>query len=292
MERFELRSPGGARLEVLDHGAAVDVWLPAPGTGPNLLVARTPAERLAAAAPYCGVVVGRYANRVAAGRFVLDGVQHRLDVNEGSSTLHGGPDGFDRRRWSVVQHDPDRLVLNLVSPDGDQGFPGTLTATVEYVLGDTTVDVVLTAVTDAPTVVSLASHPYLDLGPAPVLVVPADHYLPVDAEGLPHPGSEAVDDTPFDRRSPRAVTAESGLDHAWLVPGEGLRTLAVLRSADGTRQVRVTSDQPSVQVYTGSPAGGVAIEAQRVPDGPNRADAEVVLRPGELYSSRTRWAYS
>ncbi|GAA1740030.1 aldose epimerase family protein [Aeromicrobium alkaliterrae] len=292
MERIELRSPGGARLVVLDHGAAVDAWVPAPGTGPSLLVSRSPAERLVSAAPYCGVVVGRYANRIAGARFDLDGAAHRLVANDGPATLHGGPDGFDRRTWTVVAHDADRLVLQLVSPDGDQGFPGTLTATVTYRLTDASVEVDLQAVTDAPTAVSLASHPYLDLGPLPVVTVPADRYLPVDRAGIPAPGSASVHGTRFDLRAGHVVHTGSDLDHAWLVPGEGVRSVATLRSADGVRSIDVTSDQPSVQVFTGSPAGGVAIEAQRVPDGPNRPDADVVLRPGEVYSSRTRWAYS
>lgn len=287
-----LRSPGGARLEVLDHGAAVDAWVPAPGTGPSLLVSRSPQERLAAAAPYCGVVVGRYANRVAGARFDLDGAPHRLVANEGVSTLHGGPDGFDRRTWTVVAHDADRLLLQLVSPDGDQGFPGTLAATVSYRLTDEAVEVRLEAVTDAPTVVNLASHPYLDLGPSPVVTVPADRYLPVDRAGIPAAGSATVEGTRFDLRSGHVVHVGSDLDHAWLVPGDGVRSVATLRSADGARSIEITSDQPSVQVFTGGPGHGVAIEAQRVPDGPNRPDADVALRPGETYSSRTRWAYS
>jgi len=290
VERFELRSPGGARLIVLDHGAAVDAWVPAGG-GPSLLVSRAPADRLASAAPYCGVVVGRYANRIAGARLTVDGTEHRLVANEGTSTLHGGPDGFDRRTWSPLERTADTLTLGLVSPDGDQGFPGTLTATVEYRLDDDAVDVVQAATTDAATPVSLAVHPYLDLGPDPVLTVPADRYLPVDDAGIPLPGSASVDGTRFDLRAGRSLDGAATYDHAWLVEGRGRRLVASLCSSDGAHAVGVESDQPCVQVYTGSPAGGVAVEAQRVPDGPHRPDVDVVLRPGETYSSRTRWVY-
>ena len=292
MQRFELTSPGGARLSVLDHGAAVDAWVPAPGSGASLVVARAPADRVAAAAPYCGVVVGRYANRIAGASVTIDGVEHRLDANEGSSTLHGGAGGFDRRTWEVVDRAPDRLVLRLESPDGDQGFPGRLVATAEYRLHDASVDVVLSAVTDAPTVVSLASHPYFDLGPEPVVTVPAELFLPVDERGVPLPGSAPVDGTPFDLRGGVSVSRESGFDHAWLVPGHDARVMASLAAADGSRRVEVLSDRPSVQVYTGGSAGGVAIEAQQVPDGPHRPGVDVVLRPGQTYRCSTRWTYA
>lgn len=292
MERLELTSAGGARLSVLDHGAAVDAWVPAPGTDASLLVSRAPSDRLATAAPYCGVVVGRYANRIARASVTIDRVTYRLDANEGSSTLHGGGQGFDRQTWQVAERADDRAVLRLESPDGDQGFPGTLVASVEYRLSDEAVDVELTAVTDAPTVVSLASHPYFDLGPSPVVWVPAELYLPVDEHGIPRPGTAPVDGTRFDLRAGQAVTPSSGFDHAWLVPGHGYRHVAGIAAADGSRRVDVLSDRPSVQIYTGGSAGGVAIEAQQVPDGPNRPDVCVVLRPGEVYASRTRWAYS
>ncbi|RYJ00385.1 MAG: galactose-1-epimerase, partial [Actinomycetales bacterium] len=205
MERIQLVSSAGARLEVLSLGAAVDAWHPAPGTGPSIVASWPVERRLERAQPYAGAVVGRYANRIADARFVLDGTEHRLVPSEGAHTLHGGPDGFDRREWDVAELGADRAVLRLVSPDGDQGFPGTLTATASYTLLDDAVEVVLEATTDAPTVVGLASHPYLELGPDPVLTVPAARYLPVDGTGVPLPGSAAVDGSPFNLRHGRAV---------------------------------------------------------------------------------------
>lgn len=291
MERIELVSPGGARLEVLTLGAAVDAWRPAPGDGQSVLVGWPVGRRLLEAQPYAGAVVGRYANRIAGASFVLAAAQHRLVANEGSSTLHGGNDGFDRRTWTVVGRSADVVTLRLLSPAGDQGFPGTLTAVVRYTLRDGSVEVVLAARTDAPTVVSLASHPYFDLGPAPVVMVPAERYLPVDEQGVPEPGSAPVEGTPFDLRGGRTVGHDSGLDHTFVVDGSGPRTVAVISSSDGRRGVRVESDQPTVQVYTGGPAG-VALEAQREPDGPHRCLADVVLRPGDLYRSTTRWTYA
>lgn len=290
MERIALTSEGGARLEVLTLGAAVDAWHPAPGDGPSIVVGRSVEDRLAQAQPYAGVVVGRYANRIAGAAFVLDGVEHRLVASEGTSTLHGGEEGFDRRTWQVVERTADAVTLRLVSPDCDQGFPGTLTATVTYTLTDDAVDVELQATTDAPTVASLASHPYLDLGRDPVLTVPASHYLPVDDDAIPLPGRAEVEGTAFDLRDGRSVGPASGFDHALVVDGAGWRRHATLTSADGDRTVVVTSDQPCLQVYTGGPAG-IALEAQREPDGPHRDLEGVVLRPGETYRSVTRWTY-
>lgn len=291
MERIELVSPGGARLEVLTLGAAVDAWHPAPGDGPSVVVGWPVEGRLAQAQPYAGAVVGRYANRIAGASFVLAGAEHRLVANEGPSTLHGGNDGFDRRTWTVMSRTAETLTLRLVSAAGDQGFPGTLTVAARYTLRDGSVEVLLAARTDAPTVVSLASHPYFDLGPDPVVTVPAARYLPVDDAGVPEPGSAPVDETSFDLRAGRTVGPRSGLDHTYVVDGTGLRPVAVIASSDGSRGVQVESDQPTLQVYTGGPAG-VALEAQREPDGPHRCLEDVVLRPGELYRSTVRWTYA
>ena len=148
------------------------------------------ADYAAASNPYLGATVGRYANRVGAARFSLDGTCYELAANEGATCLHGGPVGFDARRWSVVDADEASLELELVSPDGDQGFPGTVTARVRYVVSDDTVTIEHRAETDAPTVVSLTNHAYFNLaGRGTVddhrLTVAADAYLPVDAHSIP-----------------------------------------------------------------------------------------------------------
>lgn len=308
----------GPVLEVLEHGATVarfDVT-DALGERRDLGVGYATQEEYEQRPHYLGAVVGRYANRVAGGRFQLDGHEVRLATNDRGNTLHGGPDGFDRRTWTVLEHGTHHLVLELVSPDGDQGFPGTLTTTARYGVADGEVSLVLAARTDAPTVVNLTSHVYLRL-PDPVLTVPADTWLPVDGSGLPLGDPVPVDGTPFDLRAGARVAEvvdadhpqvrqAGGIDHTLVVAGEGLRTMAVLRSAVAT--VEVLSDQPGVQVFTGNGFdgtdrtwtgerverhGAVALEPQHLPDSPHHASyPSTVLRPGERHRAEIRWRVS
>jgi aldose 1-epimerase len=290
VRRVRLRS-GGARLDVLDLGAAVDAWVPA-GAVRSVVVGLDGdvAERWRHRRVYAGIVGGRYLSRIRDGRFALDGVEHRLAANDGPHTLHGGPDGFDARTWHVDDAGHDHATLSLVSPDGDQGFPGTLRASVTYRLEPDAVSVELRAETDAPTVVGLGSHPYFDVGDDPVLTVPAQRWIRPDEDSVALPGSEAVDGSPVDARAGRPVPPGAGLDLAYLVDGEGLRRMARLDGSAGT--VELDGDQPALQVFTDGALGGVALEAQREPDGPNRPGAAAVLRPGEVYSSRAVWRWS
>lgn len=288
VHRVRLRS-GDASLDVLDLGAAVDAWRPTGAERSVVVGLDGDVEvRWRHRDVYPGIVGGRYLGRIRGGRFVLDGTEHRLATNEKGTTLHGGPDGFDRRTWSFAEVGDDAVTLELVSPDGDQGFPGTLTATVAYRLDEDAVSVALAATTDAPTVVSLGAHPYFDVGADPVLTVPASRWLPTDEANVPLSGSQPVDDR-VDARSGLAVGPGSDLDVTLLVDGDGPRPMARLAGADGV--VEVEGDQPALQVFTAGALGGVALESQREPDGPNR-DADVVLRPGETWSSRMVWWFS
>jgi aldose 1-epimerase len=290
VRRVRLRS-GDARLDVLDLGAAVDAWVPS-GSGRSVVVGLDGdvAERWRQRRVYAGVVGGRYLSRIRDGRFELDGTEHRLAVNDGPHTLHGGPDGFDARTWQVDDVAEDRVRLSLVSPDGDQGFPGTLRASVTYRLAPEAVTVELSAETDAPTVVGLGSHPYFDVGAGPVLTVAAQRWIRPDEDSVALPGSEPVDGSGVDARDGLPVPPGAGLDLAYLVDGDGLRPMARLEGADGT--VVVEGDQPALQVFTDGALGGVALEVQREPDGPNRPGAAAVLWPGEVYSSRVVWRWS
>ncbi|MDN4163259.1 aldose epimerase family protein [Nocardioides abyssi] len=253
---------------------------------------------------YLGATVGRYANRVAHGELVVDGTTHRLPRNDRGHTLHGGPDGFDRRTWTVVEAHPAAVELELVSPDGDQGFPGTVTVRARYEVAGRTLRTSYAATTDAPTVVSLSSHAYYRLGgadlPGHELVLHADAYLPV-VDGVPTGEVADVAGTPLDLRAGARPPAD--LDHPFVVrgcgPGDGawapggpLREVAELRGHGLV--LRLRSDQPGVQVYTGgafsgrfhAPGAGVAIEPQLHPDSPHHPGwPSAVLRPGETY----RW---
>ncbi len=315
----------GLRLEVLDLGATVHSLrlTDGPQEVEVVLGYADLADHVAVPPDFHGAVVGRWANRIAFSRFTIDGTTYELDANEGTTCLHGGPDGFHRRTWSAVEAGDDHLVLELVSPDGDAGFPGRLVARATYRVAPGEVFVELTATTDAPTVVSLTNHSYLNLaGGGSVadhrLTVDGGRWLPVDDTLVPT-GVEAVDGSPFDLRSATRlrdvigsphpqVAAVGGLDHAYLLDGSGLRRAARLEDPSSGRSLDLLTDQPSLQVYTGNGLdgsrrghdevpmerhGGVALETQRPPDAPNQpALGRSVLRPGEEYRSTTLWRFA
>lgn len=307
----EVVTLGAALYRVLvpdHHGELGDVHLRAPDLEPRL-------RRDGNA--YLGVTVGRYANRIAGARFTLDGRSVALAPNEGPNQLHGGPDGFHLRVWTVLDHgeapDGGHVTLGLTSPDGDQGFPGTLRAEVTYRLTGPVLTIAHRATTDAPTVVDLCNHAYWNLdGHGPVhdhrLAVAADRYLPVDAAGIPAAGLVPVAGTPFDLRSSPlvgdVVAATGGLDHSYAVGGPpggpiedpaSMRPVAWLGGPRSGRVLEVRTDRPALQVYAGAhlgrpfaPFDGICLEAQAFPDTPNRpALGSAGLRPGEVYRSTT-----
>jgi galactose mutarotase-like enzyme len=317
----------GPVVEVLTLGATVHRLEVACGDGErrNVVLGHPDVDERLASGDYIGGTIGRYANRIAGGRFTLDGQQVEVRTHDRGNSLHGGPDGFDVRLWEVESHEADELVLSLVSPDGDQGFPGTVTARVRYTVDAHTVRVVMEATTDATTVVNLTNHAYLNLdgeGAGTIddhtLVVQADEFTPVDATGIPTGGHVSVEDTPFDFRTakpigpalrvehPQLVDAR-GIDHNYVVRGSGLRRAAVLASPATGSSVELWCDQPGLQVYTGnfldgtrrSTSGGryrqgdgVALEPQLFPDSPNRPEwPSATLRPGHTYSSVMEWRF-
>ncbi len=282
-------TPPGPVLDLMDLGATVHRLVV---DGRNVVLGyETTAEYLASTS-YVGGTIGRYANRITGGRFELDGRQVLVSANDRGNHLHGGPEGFDRRSWELVEHGPQHAVLRIVSADGDQGFPGELTATARFEVGDDLVSIDLSAVTDAPTVVNLTSHAYFDLGGGHELSVPAQRYTPVDPTGIPAGGHAPVAGTPYDFRTARPI-GDAAIDHNFVVDGTGLRPVAVLASPATGLRLEVRSDQPGLQVYTGGALGGVALEPQRFPDSPNRPDfPSAVLRPGETYRSRIEWVFA
>ena len=280
--------------------------------------------------PYLGATCGRVANRIGGARFELDHTPIGLLANEGRNQIHGGPDGFDRRIWDLAEvstnDDGGRIVLALTSPDGDQGFPGTLEATATYELHGHVLRITYEAVTDAPTIVNLINHAYWNLG-GPTrwdldqaiadheLRVPGERYLPVDDEEIPNGPLVSVEGTPFDLRQARLlldVLADHergvGINHSYEVPASsdedlaasaGLPVAAELHHPTTGRTLTVATDQPAVQVYTGNVLGApfgvqaaMCLETQHHPDTPNRPDlGSVVLRPGEHYRSTTELTF-
>ena len=317
----------GPVVEVLTLGATVHRLVVACGDGErrNVVLGHPDVEERLASDAYIGGTIGRYANRIAGGRFTLDGQDVEVRTHDRGNSLHGGPDGFDVRLWDVESHEADELVLSLVSPHGDLGFPGTVTAKVRYTVEQDAVRVTMHATTDATTVVNLTNHAYINLdgeGAGTIdgheLVVEADEFTPVDATGIPLGRHAAVDDTPFDFRTktpigpavrtehPQVVDAR-GVDHNFVVRGSGLRRAAALSSPRTRTSVELWSDQPGLQVYTGnfldgarrSSSGGryrqgdgVALEPQLFPDSPNRPEwPSATLRPGETYAAHLEWRF-
>jgi aldose 1-epimerase len=275
---------------------------------------------------YFGAIVGRVANRIARGRFTLDGREYQLPINNGVNTLHGGPEGFDTRNWEP--HAIERGVrFTYFSDDGEEGFPGELHTHVDYILEGNTVRIETRATTDAPTIVNLANHAYFHLageGTPSVLdhevTLEADAFTPLDATQIPTGELRSVEGTPFDFREPRRVgerihasdeqiTIAAGYDHNFVVRGEAgtLRPVATVYEPTSGRVLEVASTEPGVQFYSGNfldgsvsgPSGrpyvrrsGLCLETQGFPDAVNHPNfPSVVLRPDEVYSSMTTWTF-
>lgn len=327
VREFVLQRANGPRLAVLDLGATVNSFR-LDGDDPSTeLVVNFPTldAQQAARTAYFGAVIGRYANRIAQGRFTLDGVEHQITQNEGTTALHGGVDGFDARTWDVAEQSDERITFELTSPDGDQGFPGEVVCRATYTLTADGFALDLSARTDAPTVCALTSHLYLNLAGAGSildheLTVDADGYLPIDAESIPLGRVEDVSETPFDLRGPVRIGDRVTADHPQIAVARGIdhsfdlrpsqldvhRAVRLACPANG-RVLEVWTDQPAVQVYTGnfldgswtSSAGpleqyaAIAIEPQQHPDSPNQDwGRSAVLRPGEDYRWHTEWRFS
>jgi len=299
---YRLDAGGRCRLAVTEFGAAL-VSLEAPdrdGRLANVVLGYDNAAGYVDDIASLGVVVGRYGNRIARGRFELDGQAYELECNNGPNHLHGGSKGFGRRLWRAEV--PDESVpavrFSLTSPNADSGYPGTLEATVVYDLGaDDSLTVTFAATCDQASVVNLAHHAYYNLaGGGSVidheLTLKAQKFLPIDGVMIPLPETADVAGTPFDFREaaplgdrifgphPMIVTAK-GLDHCFIVDGEAgsCRPVARLRDPDSGRTLDVSSTQPGVQVYTANhlgdpflPHGAVCLETQHFPDSPNRPD--------------------
>jgi aldose 1-epimerase len=294
-------------LEILPLGATLhtfEVRLP-DGSSRNIVLSRPDPSRTDDS--YLGATVGRLANRVGNAHLTVDGVGYSLAPNEGPHQLHGGPGGFSEVVWEVLEADGSEALLRLVSPDGDQGYPGTVEVTARFTLVDGGAQVTYTATTDATTVINLTTHPYFILGDHTiedhVVTVPASSFTVTRDDLIPTGEVLAVDQTALDLRAGRmlgdviaAAVAEGlarkgGIDQNFVVDGEGMREQTRLTGPSGLTLV-VRSDAPAVQLYTAEHLGrtGLAIEPQGFPDAPNHDGfPSVVLRPGETYTATTQW---
>ncbi|CAL8969572.1 Aldose 1-epimerase [Propionicimonas sp. T2.31MG-18] len=313
------------RLELLPLGATLrrfEVLRP-DGSWRNIVLGSRHIPDYLGRNLYLGMTIGRYANRIARARFTLDGVENCLDANEGRTQLHGGTGGFHARTWEISEQTLSTVEFSLVSPDGDQGFPGELLVSVRYELLPGGAQVTYRATTDEATVVNLTNHAYFNLKGEGCgstddheLVVHASGYTPAGSDLIPTGEVRDVTGSAADFRggqllgpSRAAAVAEGialneGWDHNFVVDGDGFREHCRLTGPDGT-VLRILSDQPAIQVYCGdhfdgsqigtsgrpyARRAGIALETQHFPDSPNQpAFPTTVLRPDEEYTSTTRW---
>ena len=323
---------GGASVVLSTLGAGiVEVNVPdSTGKLADVVLGYADPADYIADGPCAGKVPGRYANRIAGGHLVVDGKEYSLPVNNGPNHLHGGPDGFQNKLWSLVSADSNSVTMRYTAADGEAGYPGKLTVCATYRWSDACeLELTLRAETDAPTVVNLTNHAYWNLsghsaGSAldHTLMLAASRYLPTDSTLIPEGVLVPVEGSPMDFTSAKALRHDiktefpaliygKGYDNCWAVDdytSGKLRTVAVLTDPASGRRLTVDSDQPGVQVYTGnwlagSPlnkAGrpyedydGVAIECQDFPDAPNRKTfPNTFLRPGEEYLRRINYKFS
>lgn len=320
--RFE--GAGGLRASFLTYGARIaELWVPdRDGVLADVVLGQDNLPDWQTRGAYLGATCGRYANRIAQGRFSLDGRVVQVDRNEGRNHLHGGAAGFDRRIWQIDGHADDHVTFSTLSPDGDMGFPGALAARVTYRLSGRGLEIAMEARADAPTVVNLVNHAYFNLagqGAGDVLghhlQIHAGFYLPVDAELIPTGEVLAVGGTAFDFRTPRPIGADlpgpGGFDHNLCLsapPGpDRLRPCLTAADPVSGRQMRLMTTEPGIQIYTGAhfdggpgKAGrsygrfaGLAVETQRFPDSPNRPHfPSARLDPGETYRHLMRFDFN
>ena len=331
VELMTLRNARGVELRAMTYGAII-VSLKVPDRAGQLGDVVLGYDSLAGyvkSSPYFGAIVGRYGNRIARGKFTLDGKPYTLAVNNGPNALHGGLKGFDKVVWSA---DTIRMLegvgirFSYVSKDGEEGYPGTLTTTVTYTLTDSNeVHIAYEATADKATPVNLTQHTYFNLAGtgdilAHVLTLNADRFTPVDSTLIPTGDLAPVAETPFDFTAPHAVGERIGADDQQMKFGggydhnfvltradTGLALAAVLKEPTSGRTLEVRTTEPGVQFYSGnfldgtlSGKGGMVyahrtglcLETQHFPDSPNQAAfPNTIVRPGETYRSRTVWRF-
>ncbi|MDR6806991.1 aldose 1-epimerase [Dyadobacter sp. BE34] len=281
--------------------------------------------------PFFGALVGRYGNRIAKGKFKLNGQEYSLAINNGPNALHGGTKGFDKVIWKATEIKQDSVVglqLEYTSKDMEEGYPGNLTVKVVYTLdNENALTIDYTATTDKPTVVNLTNHSYFNLTGLKrdildhEVTIASDSIVPVDTTLIPTGKLRAVEGTPFDFRKATKVgagidkvedeqiKAGGGYDHCWVLKrsGDGLEKFATVKDPESGRVMEVYTTEPGVQFYTGnfldgkltgkgatfSKRFGLCLETEHYPDSPNQPQfPTTTLNPGETYKTTTKYKFS
>ncbi len=332
VDLFTLRNVNGLEARITNYGGIV-VSLTTPdrrGRMGDLVLGYDNLDGYLAKSPYFGALIGRYGNRIAKGKFTLNGVTYSLAINNGPNSLHGGRIGFDKAVWQARPKQGamgPTLELTYLSQDGEEGYPGELRVTASYTLtADNELCLEITAVTDKDTVVNLTQHSYFNLaGEGDVLghqlYIDADRIVPVDATLIPTGQLRPVAGTPFDFRQPTAIGSRidqndeqlklaNGYDHTFVLnhPAGRLDLAARVTEPATGRVLEVLTTEPGVQLYTGNFLDGTirgkvgrvyqrrhafCLEAQHFPDSPNQPDfPSVVLKPGQVYRHTTVFKFS
>ena len=321
-------------VKITNYGGIV-TSLTAPdkaGKWTDVVLGYNKVEDYIAGSPYFGCITGRYANRIAKGKFTIDGKEYSLATNNDPNHLHGGDVGFDKKVWEAEEVKGKSgvgLKLTRTSPDGEEGYPGALKTTVTYLLTeDNSLDISYEATTDKTTVLNLTHHSYFNLsgeGSGKTildheLTLNCDKFVPTDDTGIPLDGEQrAVEGSVFDFRKATAIGKRieaddqqikngKGYDHNWIVNGEGIRLAATLHDPESGRVMEVHTDQPGIQFYTGnyldgSNVGksgkkyehrtGLCLETQIHPDSPNQKGfPNAFLKPGETYTHRCIYKFT
>jgi aldose 1-epimerase len=331
---FTLTNPSGAEVRIIDYGAIV-VSLKVPdraGTLRDVVLGHDELAGYVKDKVFLGAIVGRYANRIAAGKFTLDGKTHQLGLNDGPNHLHGGAGGFFKKVWKaklVKGKDGPGVALTYVSPDGEEGYPGKVTLTVTYTLTrDDALRVDYRGTTDKPTILNPTHHSYFNLSGDPTqtilaeeLIIDADQTTAVGAGLIPTGKLADVKGTPLDFRQPTKIGARidaadpqmvlgKGYDHNWVLRGPRGRVRQAAEVYDGRSGIvmQVLTDQPGLQFYSGNFLDGtihgkqgvayghraaLCLEAQLFPDAPNQPSfPSATLRPGQRYTQTTIYRFS
>jgi aldose 1-epimerase len=333
LDVLTLQNSNGMRMTVTNLGGKItSLWVPdKDGVLANVVLGYDSVEKYIAGNPYFGAMIGRFGNRIAKGRFSLDGKEYKLATNNGANALHGGPGGFHNVYWKLrpfKNNGVDAIEMLYKSVDGEEGYPGTLDVKVVYTLTDQNELVIeYEATTDKATIVNLTHHSFFNLageGNGDILdhelTINADLFTPVDAGLIPTGEQRSVTGTPFDFLKPHKIGERidqadeqlklgKGYDHNWIINRKGeLSIAATVMEPTSGRVMEVWTTEPGLQFYSGNfldgkdvgPSGkaypfrsGFCLEAQHYPDSPNHPEfPTTVLKPGELYMQKTVYKFS